>query len=267
MAVGAIICQKLLMERPGFELVGDGEIQPDPHWHLAPHFHSTHHELILILRGSLLLKTPDRELLAAPGDVLFYEKGMVHEEISHRNNPVNLLFIAFRYPKWRPSFPLRMHDTDGRLRELFSWLIRDRRNGRPVHECLFLCRAIVEELKWINTEPRSPWLESTLTFMRKNFARKLDLAEIARQAGMSRFAFIRKFKRLTGHTPMGELRRIRLNEARNLILSSSLPLKLIAPASGLGDEYQLSKLFRRYFGLSPRGLRAQKVEGRRTTRI
>ena len=56
---------------------------------------------------------------------------------------------------------------------------------------------------------------------------------------------------------MDELRRMRLNEARLMILSTTLPLKAIAPAVGIGDEYQLSKLFRRQFGISPRALRTR----------
>jgi transcriptional regulator GlxA family with amidase domain len=56
---------------------------------------------------------------------------------------------------------------------------------------------------------------------------------------------------------MEELRRIRLHEARNLLLTQNLSLKEIAPAVGIGDEYQLSKLFRRTFGLSPRDMRSK----------
>ena len=91
--------------------------------------------------------------------------------------------------------------------------------------------------------------------MRTRFADKLSLADVARHAGMSRFAFVRKFKRLSGRTPMEELRQIRLHEARNLILSRDLPMKAVAAEVGIGDEYQLSKQFRRQFGVSPSRIR------------
>jgi len=58
---------------------------------------------------------------------------------------------------------------------------------------------------------------------------------------------------------MEELRQIRLHEARNLVLSSDLPMKMIAAKVGIGDEYQLSKLFRRYFGIGPRDMRNPKT--------
>jgi transcriptional regulator GlxA family with amidase domain len=60
---------------------------------------------------------------------------------------------------------------------------------------------------------------------------------------------------LTGLTPMEDLRQLRLEAARDLLLTTDLPLKAIAPRTGLGDEYHLSRLFRRAFGIAPGALR------------
>jgi len=79
---------------------------------------------------------------------------------------------------------------------------------------------------------------------------------------MSKFAFVRKFRRLRGRTPMEELRLLRLDRARTLLLTTSLPVKAIAPEVGIGDEYQLSKLFRRHFNLAPSQLRTRSLAGR-----
>ena len=99
-------------------------------------------------------------------------------------------------------------------------------------------------------------------YMRSRLKQKIYLADLAHQVGMSKFAFVRKYKRLSGRTPMQDLQRMRLNQARNMLLASGLPLKAIAPEVGLGDEYQLSKLFRRHFRLSPSELR---MRSRRTS--
>ena len=58
-------------------------------------------------------------------------------------------------------------------------------------------------------------------------------------------------------TPMRELQLMRLNGARTLMLTTGLPVKAIAPITGLNDEYQLSRLFRRHFRISPREMRAR----------
>ncbi len=78
---------------------------------------------------------------------------------------------------------------------------------------------------------------------------------------MSKFAFIRRYRRATGRTPMQDLRRIRLNQARTLILATGLPLKAIAAEVGLGDAFQMSRLFRRHFQTAPSHLRRSGAPG------
>jgi transcriptional regulator GlxA family with amidase domain len=75
---------------------------------------------------------------------------------------------------------------------------------------------------------------------------------------MSKFHFSRRYRQLTGLTPMEDLRQLRLEAARDLLLTTDLPLKAIAPRTGLGDEYHLSRLFRRAFGIAPGELRRHR---------
>ena len=254
MAAAAIPCQKLLMKPDTSELLGCGEVLPDPGWRLPPHLHPFH-ELIVVKRGAMILRTSRVEVRVSAGDCLFYAAGLVHEEVSDPDDPVNTIFMAFRTAEPAASIPLHMQDREGRLAELLSWLIRDRRQQRAAGDCLPLVGAIVQELRWLLTRPRDPWLEQTREYLRRRMAERVSIAEMAAHGRMSRFAFIRKFKRLAGRTPMDELRQMRLHEARNLILTRDWPLKAIAPAVGIGDECQLSKLFRRHFGISPGQMR------------
>ncbi len=242
------------MNNRRLKLFGCGVIPADPGWRMRPHFHPFH-ELIAIKSGRMLIKTRHGELVARAGDVLFYEAGLVHEEISVPDNPVSTLFLSFASDQILPILPLHMQDTEGRVLELFGWMHRDLLGGRPAEDSIMLLDTIIRELQWTLARPSDPWLKRVRDQMRARYADKLSLADIARHAGMSRFAFVRKFKRMTGSTPMEELRKIRLQAARNLILSRDLPMKAIAANVGIGDEYQLSKQFRRHFGVSPSQLR------------
>lgn len=231
-----------------------GEIQPDPNWRMPPHRHLLHHEVIVVFKGSMLLKTPGVEHLAKPGDVLFYHQGLIHEEISQATNPVHTRFFGFRTDA-PIDLPLRTKDADGRVRQMITWLQRDLMEGREVAQCEPLYEAILDELHRLVSEPIDPWLRKLRQFLREKYASPLTLDQLAKVGGMSRFAFVRKFKRLTGQTPMRELCLLRLEEARHMILTTAHPLKVIAPAVGIGDEFQLSKLFRRHFQLTPREIR------------
>ena len=210
------------------------------------------------------MKSGGQDVTAGPGDILFYRSGFVHEEISDPKAPVGTLFIAFNTGDPLSWLPLRIYDAQGRVRQLVAWLVDDVRDRRAPEMRKPLFDALLGELHRLCGVPRDPWVEAILVFIRKNLARPLNLEDLARHGKMSKFAFVRKFKRLCGRTPMEELRLSRLDQARTLLLTTNLPVKAIAPAVGIGDEYQLSKLFRRHFNLSPRDLRTQQRSSRRT---
>jgi AraC-like DNA-binding protein len=244
------------------QIYGAGAVVLNPRWHMAPHFHHFH-EIIVVRQGRYEIKSAEQSFRAGTGDIVFYRAGFVHEETSDTRHPVAIDFIAFDTGDPLPWLPLLTHDTQGRVRQLVHWLIDDVRGQRGSELRRPLFDVLLGELRLLCAVPRDPWLENILDFIRKNLARRLTLEDLAHQGKMSRFAFVRKFRRLRGRTPMEELRLTRLDQARTLLLTTSLPVKAIAPAVGIGDEYQLSKLFRRQFDLPPSRLRRSARAGAR----
>jgi AraC-like DNA-binding protein len=245
---------KIALKRAEPKILCSGIIEPNPLWHLAPHSH-IFHEIIVILRGQLLLKAEGRQIVARAGDVLFYRAGLVHEEASARRFPVRTFFLAFDAVDPMSGLPLQFRDNSRRIRQIVSWLVKDERMRQSLEMRRPLFETLLGELRRISGAPVDPWLEAMLAYAQENLEHAITLDDFARYGKMSRFAFIRRFKRLSGRTPMEELRHMRLNRARALLLTTNLPVKAIAPAVGIGDEYQLSKLFCSHFNLSPRDLR------------
>ncbi len=257
MAGVAKTCQKLPMKAPICEFLSAGEVQPYAEWHMPSHSHRIH-ELIVVLSGRMTLKTPGETVQGEAGDLLFYHAGVAHEETSDPGDPVNTFFIAFKADApLVANVALRTRDADARVRQMVTWLLRDHRAGAGNDRLSPLLAAVLGEVQRLGHSPRDPWLEEMRQHMLQNLARSIYLDDLARRGRMSKFAFVRKFKRLGGRTPMQELQLMRVNRARAMMLASGLPVKAIAPAVGLNDEYQLSKLFRRHFHLSPRELRTR----------
>ncbi|QYM78387.1 AraC family transcriptional regulator [Horticoccus luteus] len=230
---------------------------PKRGWHLPRHHHPFH-ELIVVLDGAMEVRTDDGVVQAEAGDVLFYRAMCPHEETADNARPVSTFFIAFQADAAAvDGFPWRLRDADARVRQMVAWLVRDHVAGVAPEEARALLRAVVRELQRLCASPPDPWLGALRDYMQHNLARPVYLADLARRAGMSKFAFVRKFKRVSGRTPMRELQLLRVNQARAMMLASALPVKAIAAAVGLNDEYQLSKLFRRHLRLSPREMRAR----------
>ena len=259
MAAVAKTCQKLLMSKTTFEFLIGSEVIPERGWHMPMHSHPMH-ELIVVLGGRMRLETETDDIQTEPGDLLFYHSGMLHRETSDEMEPVNTFFIAFNgEDPVLDEFPLRLRDTEARVRQMVSWLVQDHRSGVAPKQQTALLEAVIREMDRLWSTPINPWLIDLREFMRGRLPQKLYLADLAHQVSMSKFAFVRKYKRLSGRTPMQDLQRMRLNQARTMLLTSGLPVKAIAPAVGLNDEYQLSKLFRRHFRLSPSELRMRST--------
>ncbi|WP_431104584.1 AraC family transcriptional regulator [Roseateles noduli] len=78
----------------------------------------------------------------------------------------------------------------------------------------------------------------------------VSLADLAREAGLSRFQFLRGFTRATGLPPHAYLVQRRLQHARRLIALGT-PLADVAAASGFFDQSHLTRHFVRCFGIAP----------------
>ena len=82
-------------------------------------------------------------------------------------------------------------------------------------------------------------------------ARPLELKEMAAVAGMSKYHFLRVFRRLTGMTPHRYLVSARLRRAALALASSRRPVIAVALDAGFGDLSTFNRTFRAVFGLTP----------------
>jgi AraC family transcriptional regulator len=87
-------------------------------------------------------------------------------------------------------------------------------------------------------------------------ARPVALDEMAAAAAMSKYHFLRVFRRLTGMTPHRYLISARLRRAAVALASSRRPVLQIALDAGFGDLSTFNKTFRAAFGLTPTQYRA-----------
>jgi AraC-like DNA-binding protein len=90
-------------------------------------------------------------------------------------------------------------------------------------------------------------------------ARPTTLADLAAIAGMSKYHFLRVFRRLTGVTPYQYLLAARMRRAALGLASSHRPVLAVALESGFGDLSTFNNRFRATFGLTPTQYRASSL--------
>lgn len=94
-----------------------------------------------------------------------------------------------------------------------------------------------------------------LRYLGRDTAAPASLADLARAAGLSRYHFLRTFKRVTGVTPHQWLLRARLVDAAHRLATSRELVTGIALDAGFEDLSHFIRSFRAEFGLSPRRYR------------
>jgi AraC-like DNA-binding protein len=85
---------------------------------------------------------------------------------------------------------------------------------------------------------------------------ELTLQQLANEARLSPYHFLRTFQRITGLTPHQYIRRARLRDAAVRIVAEPSRILDIALDSGFGDVSNFNRAFRTEFGMSPRAYRA-----------
>jgi AraC-like DNA-binding protein len=91
-----------------------------------------------------------------------------------------------------------------------------------------------------------------LTWLQKQFTKGFMVDDLARRVGMSPSSFHQHFKAMTGMTPIQYQRRIRLHEARKLLLVDSLGIGEASYRVGYQSPSQFTKDYRQCFSRLPK---------------
>lgn len=136
------------------------------------------------------------------------------------------------------------------MREIHFWLLSASHGG--------LLRQLVR------TNSNVARTSEVIVHIRRNYAEPLRVPELARSVGMSESAFHQHFKAVCGTTPLQFQKRLRLIEARRLMISESQSVSSAAAAVGYESPTQFSREFARMFGSSPREHRHAAASGQGT---
>lgn len=94
-------------------------------------------------------------------------------------------------------------------------------------------------------------LACALRLLHEAPGKRWTLRQLARRAGTSRAALVRKFRSLTGLSPLRYLARLRMDLAAARLLESDASLAEIAREVGYDSEFSFNRAFKRHRGLPP----------------
>jgi AraC-like DNA-binding protein len=98
---------------------------------------------------------------------------------------------------------------------------------------------------------QSHQIAKAITWLKDNFTRQMHIDELAAEIGMSTSTFHHHFRALTAMSPLQFQKRLRLNEARTLMLAEHLDAATAAFQVGYESPSQFSREYSRTFGAPP----------------
>jgi AraC-like DNA-binding protein len=183
--------------------------------------------------------------------------------------PAALAELALRTPA-RPASrtaaaqpAIATGDADAELLDAVARLLRllDHPADAPV-----LAPLIEQEILWrLLTGPHAgivrqialadsalAYLNRAITWMRDNYAEPVRIEDLARMSGMSTSVFHRHFRAVTAMSPLQFQKRIRLQQARSLLVAQSGDVAAVGHLVGYDSPSQFTREYRRMFGAPPR---------------
>jgi AraC family transcriptional regulator len=141
---------------------------------------------------------------------------------------------------------------------------QDGRHGRALLDSLALSVATLLHQDFSDAgpiaEPSEPLnarqVATAVELMRSRLAEGVSVVALATAVGYSPDHFARLFRKATGDAPHRHLTRLRVDEARRLILGTDRAVAEIAAATGFADHAHLTRTLRRVLGVTPSELRA-----------
>ena len=101
-------------------------------------------------------------------------------------------------------------------------------------------------------DTRLSHIRRAMAFVRQYYAEHLSIDAMAAVAGMSVSVFHRRFKAVTGVSPLQYQKHIRLHEARRRLVTEHAEAASVAYAVGYESASQFSREYKRLFGAPPR---------------
>lgn len=130
--------------------------------------------------------------------------------------------------------------------------------------CANICSLIEEKNNWINAHKHNVVIEKVQHYIQEHYAEpNLSLELVSHIAGLSPSYLGKLFKGSTQKSFGEYLNHIRLEKARDLLISTHETAAKISESVGIYNTTYFSTLFKKKYGLSPSAFRDQEAMARK----
>ena len=107
-------------------------------------------------------------------------------------------------------------------------------------------------------KPDQDAITAALLYINEHFREEANMEKYAEIAHLSLGRFSHLFTKKTGMSPLKYVLSLRIEEAKELLMYSSMSISEVAVSIGIAEPSYFSRIFRKYVGLSPTEYRNQR---------
>jgi LacI family transcriptional regulator len=131
----------------------------------------------------------------------------------------------------------------------------------PPTPILFAPTAVTVRQSTEITAANDPQLAAALRFIRNHADQPIQVEDVLDAVLISRRSLETKFKTLLNRTPLAEVHRVHVEQAKRLLTETRLPMQRVTESSGFSSTAQMNEVFRRHVGVSPSEYRRRTTQG------
>ncbi len=251
------------------------------------HMHKDFVEVLLIVSGESDFLIHEKKYHIQAGDVLIYNAGIVHDEISGPDCAIEYYCIAIgglHMPGLRENalisddagFVFKGGKAFSELTLLMDMMHQNLSEETPrceaychslLHAVLVKTLAIVAEKTATETEQDRSLEEDPILgrrikkYIDENYMEPMTLQTIGDALHVSPYYLSHIFKETIGYSPMQYLLRRRIGEAQSLLISTDYSISDIAGMVGYDTQSYFNMQFTKHVGMPPKKYRQNYVVG------
>ena len=233
----------------------------------------THFELDIITSGRAHLVIDDVSYMYYPGDISFRKPGQFNQhlfdtsyECLHFRFDVNNIGSEYNFFAHLPTFIPK--DSNRDIRDAVSTFHKHYYDDSEYNN--IVCRAMLLMIKASLFKQLHPvtansavtyhsTIRRAIDLMEKNIANQIKIEEIAEYCGYSIRHFQKIFKDATGVSPHQYLLNLKINYAKELLLTTNHTVHHISLQCGFFDSNYFTNAFKRVVGTTPSKFRKENI--------